>query len=475
MRKLFILFLFALSLAGCSQKESASIFDAAQKGDLESVRKFISSGINIDIQNSDGETAAHIAARNGNLDVLQYLLENNANIYMRGKNDETLLDIAKNGGIPEEITDCILSYNAEYDEGEYDDPIYNAVKEENIGILTDYINALSPEEQENSEIDDSANRRTSVLYHAMDLQKINIFEHFLKDTDINDSADPQGNTLLHAAAGRGHLGIVQYLVSRGANINAENRLGITPVITALENDFPEIIKFLKSKGANLNISVKEKDGSYSKEPVIFKYYYQRDNDYALLKRFIEAGADINIKGYGGETVLFSAAGGYGSNIELASYLIENNADVNAKNDDGQTPLFGAAAGFYDMAKLLIDKGAGINAEDKNLRTPLFEALNYNNNEVAQYLLAKGAEINHKDIRGDTPLHIAAGNDSVETVKLLVEKGAKVNAKNNAGHEPVYNASLLSAEGKAIIEYLESKGADPESSGMGGTFKLDFSM
>ena len=371
-------------------------------------------------------------------------------------------------------------YNEDSDYDEYEeDTIYEAVVEGNISVLADYINSLTPEEEEEqaegADADYSFEKRLTVLYHAMDLQKIDIFEFFLKDMDINGSVDWEGNTLLHEAARYGYTEIIKCLLSRNADINQGNRAGITPVIAALESDYPEIVAFLKEKGANLNIKVKEGPNYYDELPIIFKYYYER-NGYTLLRRYIEAGADINIRGYNGETILFWAAGGYGSDMKLASYLIENNADVNVKNNEGQTPLFGAT-GLYDIniAKLLIDNHADVNAADKALRTPLFEALNYNNDEVVEYMLVKGAKINHRDIWGETPLHVAAGENNIGMVKLLVENGADIHAKNNEGHTPIYNTSLISEQGKAVIEYLTSKGADPEDAGLGGTFKLDFSM
>jgi ankyrin repeat protein len=48
-----------------------------------------------------------------------------------------------------------------------------------------------------------------------------------------DSSDQDGWTALHAAAGRGHAGIVRLLVAHGANVRVRNNRGDTPLHVAL--------------------------------------------------------------------------------------------------------------------------------------------------------------------------------------------------------------------------------------------------
>jgi hypothetical protein len=50
--------------------------------------------------------------------------------------------------------------------------------------------------------------------------------------DVN-AANAAGDTALHAAAGSGYDLVVQLLVDKGANVNAKNRRGQTPLASAL--------------------------------------------------------------------------------------------------------------------------------------------------------------------------------------------------------------------------------------------------
>ena len=74
--------------------------------------------------------------------------------------------------------------------------------------------------------------------------------------DVN-ARDADGNTALHNAASRGDNGMIQYLVSKGADVKAVNRSGQTTVDMAngpvqRTQPYPETIKLLESLGAKNN-------------------------------------------------------------------------------------------------------------------------------------------------------------------------------------------------------------------------------
>ena len=154
---------------------------------------------------------------------------------------------------------------------------------------------------------------------------------------------------------------VKYLVSKGAYVaNIKDELGRTPLAVAVGGGKSlEIAKFLISKGA-----------------------------------------DVNAKGYRGETLLHNAgatwATGTTFNIEIVKFLVSHGADVNAKDDKGLTPLH-YAAGYYDVRwrerrgermetiKFLISNGADVNAKDDGDKTPLDYAKEAGRTETVNYL------------------------------------------------------------------------------------------
>ncbi len=60
---------------------------------------------------------------------------------------------------------------------------------------------------------------------------------------------PGGPTPLHLAAANGQRAIVEYLVGKGADVNAVTRHSGTPLDVAYESDQREIVRWLESKGA----------------------------------------------------------------------------------------------------------------------------------------------------------------------------------------------------------------------------------
>ena len=69
---------------------------------------------------------------------------------------------------------------------------------------------------------------------------------------------------------------------------------------------------------------------------VAEYGYLRGSPYREqqnVKRRIDAGADVNIKGQNGKTPLHLA-----DSREVAEVLIENGSDLNAKDKNGKTPL-----------------------------------------------------------------------------------------------------------------------------------------
>jgi len=62
--------------------------------------------------------------------------------------------------------------------------------------------------------------------------------------------DPQfGATLLHWAALRGHAAVAEYLVAQGADVNAKNGAGETPLQVAQRAGRSEVVRVLTKSGS----------------------------------------------------------------------------------------------------------------------------------------------------------------------------------------------------------------------------------
>jgi len=194
------------------------------------------------------------------------------------------------------------------------------------------------------------------------------------------SAQSPWTDKLFADAGWGNLAAVQEDLARGADVNARDSKGRTPLHSAAS------------------------DGN---------------DDIALV--LLTHGADVNARGKDGETPLHEAAEfGY---AKVATTLLAHGADVNAKDSREYAPLLWAAEnGYFDVATVLLAHGADANASDNFGDTPLHEAALHGFDQISVVLLAHDAHVDAKNRVGYTPEMEAAGNGHAELAKLLHDAG-----------------------------------------------------
>ncbi|KAL7924341.1 hypothetical protein ACQKWADRAFT_267042 [Trichoderma austrokoningii] len=151
-----------------------------------------------------------------------------------------------------------------------------------------------------------------------------------------------------------------------------------------------IVKLLLEKGAD-----KEAKDNEGQTPLFLAATYGQE---AVVKLLLEKGADIEAKDNKGQTpLLWAVIGGYEVIIEL---LLEKGADIEAKDNEGQTPLLRAATyGQKAVVKLLLEKGADIEAEDDKGQTPLLWAARNGKDAIVELLLERGANIEAKGDKG----------------------------------------------------------------------------
>lgn len=138
--------------------------------------------------------------------------------------------------------------------------------------------------------------------------------------------DLWGDTPLHGAASAGHAEAIQFMLAGGADVNAKDRFGETPL--NLAGGCPEAIQLLLAAGADVNAKT-----NCDRTPLHSAAVGGRPEAIQLL---LAAGADVNAREYDGETPLHSAAAGGGP--DAIQLLLAAGARVNERDDKGQTAL-----------------------------------------------------------------------------------------------------------------------------------------
>ncbi|MCH8059226.1 MAG: ankyrin repeat domain-containing protein [Proteobacteria bacterium] len=240
-------------------------------------------------------------------------------------------------------------------------------------------------------------------------------------TDV-DAVQPDGATALAWSAYWDDTKTAKRLLRSGADANAANDYGVTPLFLACQNHSLQMVKALLDGGA--------------------------DPDRVLWSGV----APLMVAAKSGET-------------DIVRALIDADADVNAPEPRrGQSALMWAISfGYPDAARVLIEAGADVTARTMKL----------NEDYSPMQLEAYTKSVSGTAQGGYTPLMFAARQGDVATTRLLLDRGADVNAESAVDGSSLVIASVAGHEDLSLL--LLDAGADPASVDAGGMTALHFAL
>ncbi|NMH88826.1 ankyrin repeat domain-containing protein [Flavivirga algicola] len=193
---------------------------------------------------------------------------------------------------------------------------------------------------------------------------------------------------------RERLATIKLLVDSGARINFKNKIGPSPINSALDCLDYRVTKFLLENGA---IILPQRDLYASK-------IIEKDN-IKFFELLLEHGLDINAP------TSYSYMAGANDDIEIpGNSLLIDAVVLNAIN----------------IVKCLIENNADIHYSHPFSGSALARAIYYNNTEALELLLEAGGNPNEIIFPGNIPvLRNAISRGHLECVKLLLKYGAKI--------------------------------------------------
>ena len=235
---------------------------------------------------------------------------------------------------------------------------------------------------------------------------------------------------------------------KGFDFDRKYPNGLSPLMFVIETERFEMADYMLGKGANIN--------AVNNDLETMLIVYSRAGHYNKIKYLIDRGADVNIVSKGGTALLMATEGGYKSIVEA---LIKKGADVNAADAYGNTPIIWAKNS--KIADLLIQNGARINHVSKYGNNALINLSGFGNYETVNKLVKRGVDVNWANSKGRTALMEAALSGKKEIVDLLLNNGASANAIDLQGNNPILLVmnSMISERKIDIIQTLIKKGAD----------------
>lgn len=169
---------------------------------------------------------------------------------------------------------------------------------------------------------------------------------FLENVSGNIDQSSLG-ALARESARAGHVHVLQYLQSRGADLAQADENGWSPILLAASQGHLAVVRYL----VEIN------------------------------------GADVRAKNRTKVNCLMLAAGA--GNLEICQYLLDRGANVDAKSNHGTSALmYAAGSGNVEVAKLLVERGANTQIKDNFSNNALVYA---GNGLMVEYLTSLGLQ------------------------------------------------------------------------------------
>jgi ankyrin repeat protein len=238
-----------------------------------------------------------------------------------------------------------------------------------------------------------------------------------------------GESALWRAAFEGHLDMVKHLVNRGADVNSPTKLPLIGAMSSFSFDPVSISSVLLSNGANTNAHDPSGKTPVTAAAKNFKF------GQPLLDLFEQNGADLSLPDREGMTALATAT--EFRNPSLITHLLRKQG-ITVRGDLS--------------SELILNYTIRRKVRTNNQINSIIEAIDI--------LLANGADINATDADGNTFLHLLVSHNQPlpMVIEHVIRQGADVQLRNKNGlniFEEAANGLLLGHPVYFFIEELTS--------------------
>ncbi|KAF5018694.1 hypothetical protein F66182_9308 [Fusarium sp. NRRL 66182] len=339
------------------------------------------------------------------------------------------------------------------------------------------------------------------LHHAIEQSdETAVFQILLQRADPNIMLAGSMLSPLHRAFDKEHMLIAAFLIVAGADVDEPTTDGDTALMRGIKCGFSEqfaaLVIHMKAR-----INAIDNDGRSALHLSAASDVLEDET----LPALINAGADINLVDYNGQTPLHVAI--QHGRWSAATKLVQSGADMEVRLPDGKTALHLAivmrnqeftqvlisrganvdrklrehtpltlaiSSRCTPITAALLDIGANPNLPSRNGNTPLLAAAATGHDETVRYLVAHGADPSAAQGQsGYTPMHMAAHKDKPHVIRLLAESGAPIDVLDQMGETPLLVAAKL-GNSKSVLHLLKL-GADIERVGSEGMSVLSHAV
>jgi ankyrin repeat protein len=185
------------------------------------------------------------------------------------------------------------------------------------------------------------------LWQAIDANDASRVRALIRSGADPNAVDKLGVSPLDRAACDGQVAIVDALIHGGANVNAKGASDLTALIVAAQKGHTDVVAMLLRSGADPNIA--DKSGSAA------LHYAASNGHAAIASALIKQGANVNLCADAGCTPLHCAA--MNGNADIVELLLQSAADVSARAE-GRSALDLATEEGHASVLAVLQEAAG---------------------------------------------------------------------------------------------------------------------
>lgn len=331
---------------------------AAGRGDLDTLQAVLAEKPHwLRRTGSHGRTMLWEAAYRGRIEVVEYLAGLGADIDACGCHFTPLLvDISPYCAARHKKHDAVAAFLL--DRGAALD-IHSSAYLGEIDAVRQYLDGdpdLANAEKNQNDMDVQA----TPLHYAVAPGQAEIVSLLLES-----GADPRpyGYFLVRFCIWRDRVDILEALIAAGLDPSTSE-----PPRSGIAN--AAMVEVLKAHGVDYGPDHAE--GGWP--PIVFQSRGDRGGNVERVRTLIEAGADVNVRNYKGQSALHCAAkAGF---VDIVALLLEHGCEADARDRGGETPLAAAMrstvkdkARLLDVVRLIVDAGADADLVDHRGRSP----------------------------------------------------------------------------------------------------------
>nr|XP_039268134.1 transient receptor potential cation channel subfamily A member 1 homolog isoform X2 [Styela clava] len=354
--------------------------------------------------------------------------------------------------------------------------VHQAAREGDVAIIERLMEKYQTNQQRKKRINSKDDSKLTPLHYAARYTHYHMLQYLLKNGANPNAKAEDGATALHFLAKYKKKRItveggnddddsseseedelppeetfscLKLLVDNGAQINAKDSMGLTPLHHACTRGNTKAVREL-IECAGIGMEMADNQGMTSLHLACL--YNKR----SIVRILIDAGANMRARDKDATTPLLLACAEGGKKI--AELLLEKASERSRANEENNRPKDSTYASIEPagIGDLLRDTDG-----EKNL--PLHLAIENGHLDLVEFCIEKsigaglGPMVEIRRSREETCLHLAVLSNNIDIVQLLMRHGADVNAKNSSMASPLFVAAQYNAH--TIVKYLLEHGAN----------------